>query len=95
LQAVSDETGIPLTAAVQSGGVSIHGWFYLEGTSFGYQQRFYETAAQWGGDPATWDCINGFACRTVRAGGEDEFKSKPAEEVAPRRLEYFDPKFCD
>jgi hypothetical protein len=91
LLAVSDETGIPLTAVVHSGDVSLHGWFHLEGMSYDQQRRFYETSSQWGGDPATWiphqwvRMPNGIRWR------EDENRSKPATEVAPQRLEYFNP----
>jgi hypothetical protein len=57
LLAVSEESGVPLTAVVHSGSVSEHGWFYAANMSYAETERLYRIGAKWGGDPATWSLM--------------------------------------
>ena len=44
----------PLTLAVDSGGKSIHGWFFCEGKTDEQLRPFFRMACGLGADPATW-----------------------------------------
>jgi hypothetical protein len=48
LLAVSEESGVPLTAVVHSGSVSEHGWFYAANMSYAETERLYRIGAKWG-----------------------------------------------
>jgi len=45
----------PLTLAVDSGGKSIHGWFFCEGKTDEQLRPFFRMACGLGADPATWN----------------------------------------
>jgi hypothetical protein len=45
----------PLTMAVDSGGKSIHGWFFCEGKTDEQLRPFFRMACGLGADPATWN----------------------------------------
>ena len=45
----------PLTLAVDSGGKSIHGWFFCEGKTDDQLRPFFRMACGLGADPATWN----------------------------------------
>lgn len=45
----------PLTMAVDSGGKSLHAWFYVERMSRRDQARFFAVACLLGADPTRWD----------------------------------------
>ena len=44
----------PLTLAVDSGGKSIHGWFFCQGKTDEQLRPFFRMACGLGADPATW-----------------------------------------
>jgi len=44
----------PLTMAVDSGGKSIHGWFFCQGKTDEQLRPFFRMACGLGADPATW-----------------------------------------
>jgi hypothetical protein len=45
----------PLTLVVDSGGKSLHGWFYCQGVSEEQLRRFFAKACLLGADPALWN----------------------------------------
>ena len=45
----------PLTLAVDSGGKSIHGWFFCEGKTDEQLRPFFRMVCGLGADPATWN----------------------------------------
>ena len=44
----------PLTLAVDSGGKSLHGWFFVAGKTDEQLRPFFRMACGLGADPATW-----------------------------------------
>jgi hypothetical protein len=44
----------PLTLIVDSGGKSLHGWYFCEGQSETLLRKFMRLAVSLGADPATW-----------------------------------------
>jgi hypothetical protein len=55
---------LPLGMLVDSGGKSLHGWFYCEGFAEGDVDRFFRVACVLGADPSRWD-----PCGWVRMPG--------------------------
>ncbi len=55
---------MPFVLAVHSGGKSIHGWFFVEGTPENHLLGFMRSAVALGADPATWT-----RCQLVRMPG--------------------------
>jgi hypothetical protein len=55
---------LPLALVVDSGGKSLHGWFYCAGLDEPRVRAFFDTAVAIGADPATW-C----PCQWVRMPG--------------------------
>jgi hypothetical protein len=58
------QNGFPLALVVDSGGKSLHGWFYCAGHDESPVREFLDTAVAIGADPATW-C----PCQWVRMPG--------------------------
>jgi hypothetical protein len=93
LLAVSEESGVPLAAVVDSGSVSEHGWFYAANLNYAETERLYRIGAKWGGDPATWTLHQWVRMPNGTRWSEDPDRSRPATCIGPQRLEYFDPKY--
>jgi hypothetical protein len=91
LLAVSEESGVPLTAVVDSGSVSEHGWFYAANLNHAETERLYQIGAKWGGDPATWTLHQWVRMPNGSRWSEDPDRSRPATLVGPQRLQYFNP----
>jgi hypothetical protein len=86
LLAVSEESGIPLTAVVHSGAVSLHGWFFAEAAR---QEQLYWIGAKWGADLATWSRHQWVRMPNGMRWEEDPDRARPATLIGPQRLEYF------
>jgi hypothetical protein len=93
LLAVSEESGVPLTAVVDSGSVSEHGWFYTASLNYAETGRLYRIGAKWGGDPATWTLHQWVRMPNGTRWAEDADRSRPATLIGPQRLEYFNPNY--
>ena len=71
---------MPFVLAVHSGGKSIHGWFFVEGTPENHLLSFMRSAVTLGADPATWT-----RCQLVRMPGGTRDNGQP------QPVHYFNP----
>lgn len=71
---------MPFALAVHSGGKSVHGWFYVEGTPENHLLGFMRSAVMLGADRATWT-----RCQLVRMPGGTRDNGKRQEVL------YFNP----
>ena len=74
----------PLVMAVDSGGKSVHAWFYVEGMERRDQARFFAVACLFGADPTRWDI-----CGWLRMPGGTRVKADGTR--ARQRILYFNP----
>ena len=63
---------LPLVAVVDSGGKSLHGWFYVEGLAAGPAEVFFRVACSLGADSALW-----VPCQWVRMPGGTRAAENP------------------
>ena len=74
----------PLVMAVDSGGKSVHAWFYVEGMARQDQARFFAVACLLGADATRWDI-----CGWLRMPGGTRVKADGSH--ARQRILYFNP----
>jgi hypothetical protein len=74
----------PLVMAVDSGGKSVHAWFYVEGMARRDQARFFAVACLLGADATRWDI-----CGWLRMPGGTRVKADGTR--ARQRILYFKP----
>ena len=74
----------PLVMAVDSGGKSVHAWFFVEGMARQDQARFFALACLLGADATRWDI-----CGWLRMPGGTRLKADGSR--ARQRILYFNP----
>ncbi len=74
----------PLVMAVDSGGKSVHAWYYVEGMSRQDQARFFVMCCLLGADQTRWDI-----CGWLRMPGG--LRVKPDTSPVRQRILYFSP----
>jgi len=74
----------PLVMAVDSGGKSVHAWFYVEGMARRDQARFFALACLFGADATRWDI-----CGWLRMPGGTRVKADGTR--VRQRILYFEP----
>ena len=75
---------VPLVMAVDSGGKSVHAWFFVEGMARKDQARFFAVACLLGADATRWDI-----CGWLRMPGGTRVKADGTR--ARQRILYFNP----
>ena len=75
----------PLVMAVDSGGKSVHAWFYVEGMARRDQARFFALACLFGADATRWDI-----CGWLRMPGGTRVKADGSR--ARQRILYWAPE---
>ena len=74
--------GVPVVMVVDSGGKSLHAWFYVEGMTRQDQARFFASACLLGADPTRWD-----SCGWLRMPGGTRVRTNGS--LARQRVLYF------